>query len=156
MLVPEVLMFVGELCNREVVVINRQEPIREAVRLMRKHHVGDVVVVETVQGHRRPVGILTDRDIVIELLAAGIDLDAVATGDAMSYELLTARESDELLETLGRMRARGVRRVPIVDDVGNLVGILTLDDLIELTADQFSSMAGLVAHERDREVRLRP
>jgi CBS domain-containing protein len=149
-------MSIGELCNREVVIVNRQEPIREAVRLMRKHHVGDVVVVETVQGHRRPVGILTDRDIVVELLAAGADLDAVASGDAMSYELLTARESDELPETLARMRERGVRRVPVVDDVGNLVGILTLDDLIELTAEQLSSMAGLVGCERDREARLRP
>jgi CBS domain-containing protein len=149
-------MSVSELCNREVVIINRTEPIREAVRLMRKHHVGDVVVVEAVQGHRRPIGILTDRDIVVELLAAGVDLDAVAAGDAMSFELLTARESDDLLETLARMRERGVRRAPVVNDVGVLVGILALDDIIEVIAEQLVSVAGLIGCERNREQRLRP
>lgn len=147
---------VSELCNREVVIINRTEPIREAVRLMRKHHIGDVVVVEAVQGHRRPVGILTDRDIVVELLAAGVDLDAVAAGDAMSFDLLTARESDDLLDTLARMRERGVRRAPVVNDVGALVGILALDDIIEVIAEQLASVAGLIGCERNREQRLRP
>lgn len=150
-------MSVGELCNREVIVVNRDEPIREAVRLMRAHHVGDViVVVETQDGHRRPVGVLTDRDIVIELLAAGIDIDAVAVGDTMSFELLTAREDDELVDTVGRMREHGVRRVPVVDDRGALVGILSVDDIIEIVAEEVSGLAGLIRREREQEIAHRP
>lgn len=149
-------MSVGELCNREVIVVNRDEPIREAVRLMRAHHVGDVIVVETQDGHRRPVGVLTDRDIVIELLAAGIDIDAVAVGDTMSFELLTAREDDELVDTVGRMREHGVRRVPVVDDRGALVGILSVDDIIEIVAEEVSGLAGLIRREREQEIAHRP
>lgn len=149
-------MSIGELCSREVVVVNRDEPIREAVRLMRQHHIGDVIVVETREGHRRPVGILTDRDIVIELLSAGVDLESVAIRDAMSFELVTVRESDDLLETIERMGERGVRRVPVVDDAGALVGILSIDDVIELAAEQLSGLARLVRRERMHEQQRRP
>jgi CBS domain-containing protein len=149
-------MSIGELCNREVVVVSRDEPIREAVRLMRRYHIGDVVVIESRDAHRRPVGILTDRDIVIELLAADLDLGAVAIGDAMSFDLVTVRESDDLLETIDRMRERGVRRVPVVNDAGALVGILAVDDIIELVAEQLSGLARLIARERTREQQRRP
>jgi CBS domain-containing protein len=149
-------MSIGELCNREVVVVNRDESIREAVRLMRQHHIGDVVVVETKEGHRRPIGILTDRDIVIELLAADLDLDKLAIGDAMSFDLVTVRESDELLETIDRMGERGVRRVPVVNDAGALVGILAVDDMIAIAAEQLSGLARLVSRERSREQKRRP
>jgi CBS domain-containing protein len=149
-------MRVGEYCVRDVVVVSREESIREAVRLMRKYHVGDVVVVDSLGGQRRPVGILTDRDIVIELLAAGVDLDAVAIGDAMSFRLLTARESDDLGQTLGRMRERGVRRVPVVADDGTLAGILAADDVIEIVAAQLSDLAQLIARGHARERQTRP
>ena len=149
-------MSIGKLCNREVVVVDRGEPIREAVRLMRRHHVGDVVVVETREGHRRPVGMLTDRDIVIELLAADVDLDVVTIGDAMSFDLVTVRENDDLIETIERMGDRGVRRVPVVNDAGALVGILAVDDVVELAAEQLSGLARLVRRERTREQERRP
>lgn len=149
-------MSIDELCNREVVVVERDEPVREAVRLMRRHHIGDVIVVEMREGHRRPVGILTDRDIVIELLAAALDLDAVSIGDAMSFDLVTVRESDDLLETIARMRERGVRRVPVVDDAGGLVGILAVDDILELVAEQLSGLVSLISRERTREQQRRP
>lgn len=149
-------MAIGELCNRDVVVVNRDKPVREAVRLMRKHHVGDLVVVEDLHGHRRPVGILTDRDIVIELLAADVDLDTVAVGDAMSYELVTAREDDDLLDTIARMRQEGVRRLPVVGDDGALVGILAVDDLLEVVTEQLAGLVGSIVQEHLRERTRRP
>src|SRR4030065_513698 len=85
---------------------------------LRTHHVGDLVVVEEKAGQRIPVGILTDRDLVIEILAKDVDMNAVTVGDVMSGELLTARASDGLYETLQRMRAKGVRRVPVVNAGG--------------------------------------
>ncbi len=74
-------MSAGEYCNRDVIIIERSESIRVAVDLMRQHHVGDVVVVEKENGSAKPVGILTDRDIIIEILAEDVDLGSVAVGD---------------------------------------------------------------------------
>jgi len=144
-------MSIGEVCNREVIVVQRDEAIMDAVQLMRQYHVGDVVIVEERQGERLPVGILTDRDIVVELLAQQVDLDAVSVGDAMSYELLTLNEEAELLDALKQMRARGVRRAPVVSSRGALIGIITLDDLLELLMEQVADLVGLVSRERRME-----
>jgi CBS domain-containing protein len=147
-------MSIGKVCNREVVVIERRESILDAAKLMREHHVGNVVVVEDRDGTRIPVGILSDRDLVVEVLAQALSPDAVDVGDLMSTDLLTARENDELLDTIKRMTARGVRRVLVLDDSGALVGILALDDLIELIAEQLADLVGLLGtelrHEQER------
>jgi len=151
-------MSIGELCNRNVVIVDRAESVREAARLMREYHVGDVVVVEETAGGKPPVGILTDRDIVIELVAEGVDLDAISVGDAMSSELLILAESDELADTTAKMRARGVRRAPVVDNAGLLVGILTLDDILEVLAGELADLVRLTVREQhhEREVRSQP
>lgn len=144
-------MKVGEVCNREVVVVDREAAILEAARLMRRHHVGDVVVTEEREGARFPVGILTDRDIVVELLAEGVPLDAVAAGDAMSSELLTVGEEEEVMDAIQRMRGRGVRRAPVVGPGGALAGILAVDDLIDLIAEQLGDLVKLIGNEQQRE-----
>ena len=148
-------MNIGELCNREVIIADRKESIRQAVELMREHHVGDVVVVDESDGQRKPVGVLTDRDIVIECLARDVDPGSVTIGDAMSFDLATVRESEDLFDAITVMRDRGVRRLPVVSDSGILVGILTVDDVIDLLAEQLSGVGKLVAREREREKRLR-
>lgn len=144
-------MAVGELCKREVVVAERSMSVTEAARLMRTHHVGDLVVVEPAAGRRQPVGIVTDRDIVIEVVAAGVNPEALKVGDIMGQEVATVRESEGLFEALRRMREKGVRRMPVVDSGGGLVGILTLDDLLGLLAEELTELAKLVSHERQRE-----
>jgi CBS domain-containing protein len=144
-------MQVGEFCSREVVVVDREETIVAAARLMREHHVGDVVVVENRNGTRVPVGILTDRDIVVELVAAEIALDAVSIGDVMSFELLTVRVEDGLIATIGRMQEKGVRRVPVVDAQGALMGILAMDDLLELISEQLVGVVRLITREQQKE-----
>ncbi len=148
-------MNVGEVCNREVVVMAKEGSIREAAQLMREFHVGDIVVVEERNRQRYPVGILTDRDVVVEILAIDVDADAVDVGDAMSFDLLTAREDDSVWDTVKRMRSRGVRRMPVVDERGVLTGILAMDDLIEMFAEQLTDVAALIAHEQKRERQLR-
>ena len=144
-------MSIGEICNRETVFTTKDGSISEAAQLMRAQHVGDLVVVEEKGGRRIPVGILTDRDLVVEILAKNVDMNAVTVGDVMSSELLTARESDGLYETLQRMRAKGVRRVPVVDIDGALAGIISADDLLDLLADELSALARLLAREQARE-----
>jgi len=148
-------MRVGEFCSREVVIVDREETIVEAARLMREKHVGDVVVVEERAGERFPVGIMTDRDIVVQLVAAGIALDAVSIGDAMSFELVTAREEDGLLDTIRQMQLKGVRRLPVVDGRGALVGILSIDDLLELISEQLAGLVTVITREQEREREFR-
>ncbi len=148
-------MNVGEICNREVIIMGKDGSIRDAAQLMREFHVGDIVIVEERDQQRYPVGILTDRDMVIEILANDVDADAVDVGDAMSFDLLTAREDDSIWDTIKRMRSKGVRRIPVVDQKGVLAGILAMDDLIEIFAEQLTDVAALIAREQKRERQLR-
>jgi CBS domain-containing protein len=144
-------MTVGEVCNREVVVLDREGALLEAAQLMRRHHVGSVVVTEEREGSLVPVGIMTDRDIVVELLAEQVPLAAVTGGDAMSAELLTVSEEEEVMAAIQRMRGRGVRRAPVVTRCGTLAGVLAVDDLIELIAEQLGDLVKLIGNERHRE-----
>ncbi|HSD96103.1 MAG TPA: CBS domain-containing protein [Sulfuricaulis sp.] len=144
-------MTIGKVCNREVVFIHAQASIPEAARLMREYHVGDLVVTREKTGKRVPVGIVTDRDIVLEVIAEGVGMDDVNVGDIMSDNLVTARESDGFLETIKVMRAKGIRRLPVVNDDNELVGILSVDDLIDLLSEQIVDLARLIAREQGRE-----
>lgn len=148
-------MAVGEICNREVVVTEKSVSVVEAAQLMRTYHVGDLVVVEEKGGRRHPIGIVTDRDIVVEVVAAGVNPDTLKVGDIMGPELATLRESEGLFEALRYMRDKGVRRMPVVDRDGGLVGILTLDDLLSLLAEEMTELAKLVSHERQHEAAVR-
>ena len=144
-------MTIGEFCNREVIISNREDSVFEAAKLMRKYHVGDVIVVEQHGDERVPVGILTDRDIVVELVAREIDATEVTVGDAMSNELLTVNENEQLTDLVQQMQGKAVRRVPVVGANGALVGIVTADDLIDLIAEQLTSLVGMVQREQRRE-----
>lgn len=148
-------MRVAEFCSREVIIIGKEETILDAARLMRKYHVGDVVVVEERMGKRFPVGILTDRDIVVDLIAHEIPFDAVSIEDVMSFELLTVREEDSLLDTINLMRDKGVRRLPVVDERGALTGIVTMDDMLELVTEQLAGLVKSVTREQQKERDIR-
>lgn len=144
-------MSIGTVCNRETVVARAEDTIVDVAKLMRRHHVGDVVVIESGEGGNVPVGILTDRDLVMEILAQDLSPDAVTVGDIMSDEVVTAGEDDGIWDTLQRMRVKGVRRLPVVDARGGLVGILALDDLLELLAGELADLAKIVRREEGRE-----
>jgi CBS domain-containing protein len=148
-------MSVSEFCNREVVIARADEPVMEAVRLMRTQHVGDIVVVRDEGGQRIPVGIVTDRDIVIEVMAAEVEPDTITLGDIMSPEIHCVAEGENLLDAMALMRDKGVRRMPVVNADGGLEGMLTVDDLLELVAEQLGYLVQLIGHEQARERRLR-
>ncbi|MBI4793878.1 MAG: CBS domain-containing protein [Deltaproteobacteria bacterium] len=149
-------MTVGEFCNREVVIAGRETTIVEAAKLMRKYHVGDLVVVDRREEMNIPVGIITDRDIVVEIIAGEISLDSACTGDVMSFELATAKEHDGILEALQKMRGLGIRRMPVVNDRGGLEGILAVDDILELLAEELTLLASAATHGQAKEKKLRP
>jgi CBS domain-containing protein len=148
-------MTLKTLCNREVLVVDKDDNILEAAVLMRKYHAGDVIIVEERNGSRYPVGIVTDRDIVIEVIAKGIAIDTVAVGDLMCHGLVLAHEDDDLFDAIQIMRQKGVRRLPVIDNSGALIGIITADDLIELIAEQLQDIAKLIGKEQVREKQYR-
>jgi CBS domain-containing protein len=147
---------IGEICSREVVFGTREMTIAEAARLMRQHHVGSIVVVEQLNGGKRlPIGIVTDRDVVVEVTAMDLDPRTITVGDIMGEALVTARESEGLLETMEIMRYKGVRRLPIIGADGQLIGIVTIDDLLEVLAEQLTELARVVSREQAHEAAAR-
>jgi len=148
-------MPIGAIRKREVVVAQRRTKVSEAARLMRKHHVGDIVVVDEVDGRQVPCGIVTDRDIVITVVAQGVDPEAITVGEMMSSEIVVGRETDGVADTIQVMRTKGVRRLPIVDARGTLVGIVTADDLLALLSDEMTSLTTMVVREQRRELVFR-
>lgn len=148
-------MSTGAFCNREVVIAERSTEIITLAQLMRKHHVGDVVVVDKQGEKVVPIGVITDRDIVVELVAAEQDLASVTANDLISRELVTGLDTESIWDALQRMRRRGIRRMPVVNDVGSLEGILTVDDIIELLADELSMLAAIAGRSREQEQKTR-
>ncbi|MBN2429007.1 MAG: CBS domain-containing protein [Deltaproteobacteria bacterium] len=149
-------MKTGEFCNREVVIASQDLTVLEAAKLMRQYHVGNVVVVEKKENRSVPVGIFTDRDIVIELLAKDIDPALFSIGEVMTFELTTAWENDDIIDTVKKMKLRGIRRIPVVDEKGFLTGILALEDVIELVTEQLSDLVGLCRKGQKLEAEKRP
>lgn len=149
-------MRVGEYCNREVVVVDEEKSVTEAAAIMRQYHVGDVVICKTQYGKQIPVGIITDRDVALEIVAKRIDPDNIRVGDAMSFDLTTVNEHDDLMHVIEVMRDKGIRRVPVIDSDEALVGILTVDDIVDLLSEVLVDLAHLVDRQKRRETRLRP
>ncbi|MCC7079373.1 MAG: CBS domain-containing protein [Burkholderiales bacterium] len=148
-------MQVGDICTREVVCASSETTVAAAARTMRQYHIGDVIVTRLENGRRIPLGIVTDRDIVIGVVATDLAPNALTVGDIMSAELATAHEHEDVFEAVRRMRDKGVRRMPIVDAEGNLVGIVSIDDLIGILAEELNELAHLISREQmhEREAR---
>ena len=148
-------MCIGKFCNRNVVCAARETTIVEAAHLMRRHHVGDVVVIDETDAGRRPVGIVTDRDIVVEVVSAGLDPKLVKVGDLLLMPLVTVEEGTGYAEAIRLMSSKGVRRMPVVNATGLLVGIISLDDLLHQLAVPLGELSELAIRERSHEVQTR-
>jgi len=148
-------MAIGNVCIRDVIVASRETTAREAARLMTEHHVGNLVVVEDIGGRRVPVGIITDRDIVRNVVAEALDASLFTLGDLAARDLVTVREDQGVFECMQQMRINGIRRMPVLDLKGGLVGIISLYDLIQLLAEEMSELAKVIVREQARETVLR-
>jgi CBS domain-containing protein len=147
----------GQICVREVLTTTRATTVADAARLMRDGHVGSLVVVEERDGAKRPIGIITDRDIVVEVTALDLDASDISVGEVMSFgvPLVTARDIDGFRETIELMRHHGLRRLPIVSSRGHLVGIVSSDDLLKAYSDDITALGLISSRERSREVAQR-
>ena len=147
-------MNIERICNREVALAYESERIDEVAKRMRERHVGSVIVVPRDNG-RTPVGMLTDRDIVVEVLAAGLDYRNVTVGEVMSREPATVREDDDVVDALRIMRTYGVRRLPVIARSGALAGIVAIDDLLEFFAGQVDDVVRAIGREQTQEAQVR-
>jgi CBS domain-containing protein len=148
-------MKVGEHCKRQVVCISGASDVTTAARLMRESHVGFLVVHEQGDELRRPVGVLTDRDIVLQIIAREVEPKSVTVEDVMTRQPLIASEADDLSDLLQAMRMAGIRRVPVTDVRGALTGIIALDDAIDLVTGLLCEITGSIKSEQRQEWRTR-
>jgi signal-transduction protein with cAMP-binding, CBS, and nucleotidyltransferase domain len=148
-------MNAGELCNRHVITASRNTNIYEAAQLMRDKHVGSLIITEQKDNCIEPIGILTDRDIVVEVLAENVAPETVNVGDIMTSAVIKVSEEDSILDTAQRMRARGVRRVPVVSNQCELLGVLALDDILALLSEELSLLAKVTMRETEQEIKKR-
>jgi len=146
-------MDIGELCTREVYIVNADEPLSQAVHEMRRRNVGCVIVVERRGDRVVPVGIVTDRDIVRALPDYPDGIGRARVADVMTREPLTLAEDSSIVEGMGRLRARGVRRAPVTAANGDLVGIVSSDDCLGIVAEQLDSLARLVERQASSQPR---
>lgn len=148
-------MSIKELCSRNLVAVGRDDTVYKAAQLMRQNHIGDVLVVEKKQDLVLPIGIVTDRDVVIEIVAPGLDPQVITVGDIMLPSIFTIDEDSSVFDAIRLMTSKGVRRLPVVKKDGGLIGIITLDDLLLLMAREFCSFAKLLTKEQQNEAEKR-
>ena len=151
-------MNVGEICSGDAVTIRPREDIVAAAQLMREKHVGFLVVVEPAmaEGTWRPVGVITDRDIVVTVVAREANPHALRVDDVMTRQPVTVLADASLDAALAEMWRVGVRRLPVVGDLGELVGVIAADDMIERLTGQLRHVAGSIRTEQTVERALRP
>ncbi|WP_129774902.1 CBS domain-containing protein [Peristeroidobacter soli] len=148
-------MKIADVCRHGAISIANTEGITDAARLMREHHVGFLIVHRLGDDLRRPIGVLTDRDMVVEVLAKKIDPEALRVDDVMTRDPLVAREDEDVSDLLQAMRLNGVRRVPVVDSRGALTGVIAIDDAFDLITTFMCDITGSIKHEQRLERRTR-
>ena len=148
-------MSIANVCTRDIVTLERDDTVLHAAKLMRQHHVGDVLVVKKKHDQLEPIGIVTDRDVVVEIVAPGLDPNVITVGDIMQPNLFTINEDAGVFDAIKLMANKGVRRLPVVNQDGALVGIITMDDLFLMMAKEFCSFAKLLTKEQENEAAKR-
>jgi len=148
-------MKIIEIAKKSVVTVDQEVTVRGAATQMREKHVGDLVICELTGGKLKPVGIITDRDIVIGIVALHLDPTVLTVSDIMGPNLFVAKEDEDVDIVVRHMRAKGIRRAPVVDADGFLTAIFTLDDYLDHLAEALVTVRGLIRRERVHEEKTR-
>lgn len=143
-----------DFATSAVAVVEPETPAVVVAQLMRKYHIGALVVVDALE-KTRPVGIVTDRDLVLELMAEGLDPAVFTAGDIMSVDLVLATPEMDSMDAVQLMKTHRLRRLVMTDDAGGLVGIVTMEDVLELLTRELANLAAGLAGARDREINER-
>lgn len=148
-------MRVSEICSPDVACVAPGCTVRDAAETMRARHVGCVVVVDGSDGEARPVGLLTDRDIVVSVVAPGVRPDVLTVADVMTQPARTFDAQGDLLDAIRCMSEHGIRRLVLTHRSGAIRGILAADDAYAALTSQLDELARAVAVEQVREAALR-
>ena len=148
-------MTVGNYCERKLALLTRDASLQDAAMMMRHYHVGEVIVVDKLDGKNIPVGVVTDRDFVIKIMALDVDVDQISVGHIMSVELITVGEDYSLSDALDVMQQHGVRRLPVVDSNGILSGLIDMEIILKILCQDLGKMLALINTERNIEKCLR-
>jgi CBS domain-containing protein len=149
-------MTIATICRREVITINSGASLRDAAILMREHHVGALVVTVESAGHEQAVGLITDRDLAIEILARDLDPSDIKVGQLASRKLASVPDTAGIGHAVSIMQSAGVRRLLVTEHEGRLAGFVSADDLLEALAGQLSVLAGALRSGIAREGAERP
>jgi CBS domain-containing protein len=149
----EGIMLLKEFCTTDVAWCTRDTTVLEAARLMREKHLGDLIIVDDPEDEFAPVGLITDRDIVVKVIGNELSAAQTRVGEIMRTPLVTASDAEDSSSAIARMRQHGVRRLPVTGRHGKLVGIVTLDDLLKRLRSEVDSLLDLIAKEQDQERR---
>ena len=148
-------MLLNSICTMDPVRCSPQTTALEAAQIMRRKHTGDLVVVDDGGDKAAPLGMITDRDIVVEVLAKGLDPALTAVSAVIRTPVVIANESEDISHALELMRVHGVRRLPVVNNEGALIGIITADDILRNLAADANLLVDVVSREQAREQRVR-
>lgn len=143
-------MNVGQVCGRHIVTVLPGSDLTAAAALMRENHIGYLVVVES-EWMRRPVGVITDRDIVVSVVAMKADPASLTVGDVMTPRVVATDEQSTLDAALVQMRRNGVRRLPVLGPEGEVVGVLSIDDALQAIMSELDNAAGSMRLQREVE-----
>src|SRR5688572_8281396 len=144
-------MNIGEICTREVVMADRESTLQQAATLMREHHVGMLLVTSNAGAAQQVLGIVTDRDVVVEAVARGLDTTRTELGRLASDKLAALPASAGIGEAISLMKQRGVRRLLVSGDAGQLYGVVSIDDLLGALGHEMAELAHALRKGIDRE-----
>lgn len=144
-------MKLGSICNRQVVTADTGSTAIELAKLMLQKHVGSVVITENKPEGECPIGIVTDRDLVLKVVARDVNPHSAIAEELMTRNLITGQTGDDVLDTMRHMRAHGVRRIPVVNHSQILVGIIALDDLIDVIVNELSELSNVISSSQYKE-----
>jgi CBS domain-containing protein len=139
-------MSLGNMCRKEIVYVNLGTTVKEVVKLMEGKNIGCVIIV----GSKKPVGIVTDRDILLRVMNKGLDPEKTKVDKVMTKRVVTLNEEMGLFEALKQVKGKGIRRFPIVNAKGSLKGIMTLDDILYLLGKEMANVASIIEKESPR------
>ena len=145
-------MNVSRIYTRSLIAAQRSNSLQTAAALMRLHHVGALLVTDDEPNSDRAIGILTDRDLVVQVIADGISPEKRTVGEVMTHGISTISEASDVHEAIEVMRSDGIRRLAVADEHGTLLGVLSFDDVIDAIAVELSGLADSIRSEREREI----
>jgi len=150
-------MDIGKICSRNVITVRELDELTLAAQLMREKHIGYLIVVRPgIDDRTAPVGVITDRDIVVAVVAKETDPRSLKVGEVMTRQPAVVEEGSSVATALQLMRRIGVRRLPVIDRAGMLAGVLSLDDVLDALAGELTDMSASIRHEIRMEDALRP